>query len=91
MILFVILPILRIMQQRLSVTVDSELISEIDKLTTNRSAAVEEGLRLWRKQQIDQQIENYYRYQSTVERRDDEEWAEFAQGQMEEILEEEGL
>ena len=36
-------------------------------------------------------IHNYYRYQSTVERRDDEEWAEFAQGQMEEILEEEGL
>ena len=57
MTLFVILPILRIMQQRLSVTVDSELISEIDKLTANRSAAVEEGLRLWR-QQIDQRIEH---------------------------------
>lgn len=32
--------------------VDARLLNEIDKLTDNRSAALEEGLRLWYAKQI---------------------------------------
>ncbi len=78
-------------KQRISITVDSQLLQEIDQLTTNRSAAVEQGLRLWRKQQIEAQLRKFYKNlcQSDIKR--EEEWAQFSQEQMEEILEEEGL
>ena len=41
-------------KQRISITVDSQLLEEVDRMTKNRSAAVEEGLPLWRKQQIEE-------------------------------------
>ena len=44
-------------KQRISITVDADLLAEVDRLTKNRSAAVEEGLRLWRQQQIEEQAE----------------------------------
>ena len=43
-------------KQRISITVDSQLLEEVDRMTKNRSAAVEEGLPLWRKQQIEEQL-----------------------------------
>ena len=45
-------------KQRISITVDADLLAEVDRLTKNRSAAVEEGLRFWRKQQIEEQLRN---------------------------------
>ena len=78
-------------KQRISITVDSHLLEEVDRMTKNRSAAVEEGLRLWRKQQIEEQLRNFYQNRSPADLESEKEWAQFSQAQMEEILEEEGL
>lgn len=75
-------------KQRVSITIDSKLLEDIDQLTDNRSAAVEEGLRLWRKQQIENQLRTFYQTQTPTDRQLDEDWAEFAQTQMEEMLDE---
>ena len=56
-------------------------------MTENRSAAVEEGLRLWRKQQIEEQLKNLYQNRSQADIRSEKEWAQFSHAQMEEILE----
>jgi post-segregation antitoxin (ccd killing protein) len=78
-------------KQRISITVDSKLLQDIDQLTDNRSAAVEEGLRLWQRQQIENQLRTFYQTQKPTERQFDQDWGEFAQTQMEEILDAEGL
>ncbi len=66
-------------KQRISITVDARLLEEIDQMTKNRSAAVEEGLRLWRKQQIEEQLRNFYqnRFQADIEF--EQEWTEETQ------------
>ena len=78
-------------KQRISITVDSQLVEQVDQMTKNRSAAVEEGLRLWRKQQIEEQLRNFYQNRSQADIEFEHEWAQFSQSQMEEILGEEGL
>lgn len=64
---------------RFSVTVDSELLKEIDRLASNRSAAVEEGLRLWRKQQIEEQLRQFYQNRSQADLDFEQEWTEETQ------------
>ncbi len=78
-------------KQRISITVDAKLLQDIDQMTENRSAAVEEGLRLWHRQQIENQLRAFYQAQKPTDRQFDEDWGEFAQTQMEEILDSEGL
>lgn len=78
-------------KQRISITVDAKLLQDIDQMTENRSAAVEEGLRLWHRQQIENQLRSFYQNQKQTDRQFDQEWGEFAQTQMEEILDSEGL
>lgn len=78
-------------KQRVSVTVDSQLLAEIDKLTENRSAAFEEALRLWRAKKIEDQLRQFYQNRSQANIQEEEEWAQFAQEQMEETLAAEGL
>ncbi len=41
-------------KQRVLITVDAQVLAEIDKLTDNRSAAFEEALRLWRAKKIEE-------------------------------------
>lgn len=78
-------------KQRVSVTVDSKLLIEIDKLTENRSAAFEEALRLWRAKKIEEQLRQFYQNRSQADIKFEEEWAQFAQEQMEETLEAKSL
>lgn len=73
-------------KQRISITVDAKLLQAIDQLTENRSMAVEEGLRLWHQQQIENQLHAFYQSQKQPDRQFDRDWGEFAQTQMEEIL-----
>lgn len=77
------------LKQRISITVDSQLLHDIDRFTDNRSAAVEQGLKLWRRQQIEDQLRAQYQNQGQAEQKLEEDWAELAQSQMEEILAEE--
>ena len=78
-------------KQRISITIDAKLLQEIDQMTENRSAAVEAGLRLWHRQQIENQLRAFYQAQKPTDRQFDEDWGEFAQIQMTEILDSEGL
>jgi Arc/MetJ-type ribon-helix-helix transcriptional regulator len=68
-------------KQRISITVDSQLLEEIDQMTKNRSAAVEEGLRLWRKYQIEEQLKNFYQSRSQTDIEFEKEWTEETQEQ----------
>lgn len=78
-------------KQRVSITVDAQLLAEIDKLTENRSAAFEEALRLWRAKKIEEQLRQFYQNRSQADIEEEQEWALFAQEQLEETLEAEGL
>jgi metal-responsive CopG/Arc/MetJ family transcriptional regulator len=78
-------------KQRISITVDAQLLQEIDRLCDNRSAAVEEGLRLWRRKQIEQQLRESYQNLSRSDIALEQEWTQFTSQQMEEILDQEGL
>ena len=78
-------------KQRISITVDAKLLQDIDCITGNRSAAVEAGLRLWHRQQVENQLRAFYQAQKPIDKQFDEDWGEFAQTQMTEILNSEGL
>ncbi len=78
-------------KQRVSITVDSHLLGEVDKLTNNRSAAFEEGIRLWYAKRIEEQLRKFYESRPQADVDFEEEWATVAQEQMEEILSAEGL
>jgi hypothetical protein len=62
-------------KHRISITVDSQLLEEVDRMTKNRSAAVEEGLRLWHKQQIEEQLKNFYQNRSQADLEFEKKWA----------------
>ena len=66
-------------KQRISITVDTQLLEEIDRITNNRSAAVEEGLRLWHKQQIEEQLRNFYQNRSETDLKFEQEWTKETQ------------
>ena len=66
-------------KQRISITVDTQLLEEVDRMTKNRSAAVEEGLRLWRKQQIEKQLRNFYQNRSQTDVEVEREWTRATQ------------
>lgn len=66
-------------KQRISITVDTQLLKEIDLITNNRSAAVEEGLRLWHKQQIEEQLRNFYQNRSETDLKFEQEWTKETQ------------
>lgn len=78
-------------KRRVLVTIDADLLDAIDQFSDNRSAVIEEALRLWRIQKIDAQLRQYYQTQSQVDLDDEEQWATFAQQQLEETLDREGL
>ncbi len=66
-------------KQRVSITVDSQLLVEIDKLTDNHSAAFEEALRLWRAKKIEEQLRQFYQNRSQADIEEEQEWAEVTQ------------
>ena len=72
-------------KQRISVTVDSALLKNIDRLTENLSTAVEEGLRFWYQRHLEEQLLVFYQQQSQEAQKLDQDWADFAQGEMEQI------
>lgn len=66
-------------KQKITVTVDSNLIADIDNFTNNRSAAVEEALFLWRQQQFEAKLREFYLNRSGNAVKDDENWSEATQ------------
>jgi Arc/MetJ-type ribon-helix-helix transcriptional regulator len=47
-------------RQKVSVSIDSELLAFIDDLTNNRSEAINEALVQWRKQKLQAQVDEAY-------------------------------
>ncbi|QUS60752.1 hypothetical protein IQE94_00800 [Synechocystis sp. PCC 7339] len=78
-------------KQRISVTVDVALLKNIDRLTENRSTAVEEGLRLWYQRHLEEQLLVFYQQQSQESQKFDQDWADFAQSEIEHINLSEGI
>lgn len=66
-------------KQKITVSVDSNLIADIDKYTNNRSAAVEEALFLWRQQQFESKLREFYLSRSPDAVTDEENWTETTQ------------
>lgn len=78
-------------KRRISVTIDAELLDAVDQFADNRSAAIEEALRLWRIQKIDDQLRQYYQCRSQADIQEEEQWATVAEQQLDQTLEAEGL
>jgi len=68
-------------KRRISVTVDARLLDEIDKLTDNRSAALEEGLRLWYAKQVEEKLRKFYQNRSQADIEFEKEWVDATQEQ----------
>jgi len=68
-------------KQKITVTVDSNLIADIDSFTNNRSAAVEEALFLWRQQQFEAKLREFYLSRSHNIVADEDNWSEATQDQ----------
>lgn len=66
-------------KQRITITIDTSLLKEVDQLSNNRSAAVEEALRLWRKQQIENQLRSFYKNRSPKDLKEESVWADQTQ------------
>jgi metal-responsive CopG/Arc/MetJ family transcriptional regulator len=69
---------------KVSVTVDRELLREVDRLAgrASRSRVFEDALAEWVRRrgqaELDRAIERYYRAQNVAERAEDETWASAA-------------
>jgi metal-responsive CopG/Arc/MetJ family transcriptional regulator len=61
-------------KRRISVTIDADLLSVVDQLTDNRSAAFEEALRLWRAQKLQDQLKTFYQQRSQSAADEEIEW-----------------
>ena len=66
-------------KERITITIDTALLQQVDQLSNNRSAAVEEALRLWRKQQIENQLRWFYQTCSQQEMEEESLWADQTQ------------
>ena len=52
-------------RRKVSVSIDSELLSFIDEQTDNRSEAINEALQQWRKQKLEEEINKAYAQAAT--------------------------
>lgn len=66
-------------KRRFSVTIDANLANQVDKLTDNRSQAIEEGLRLWYIKQTEDQLRHFYENRSQADIGFEEAWVQDTQ------------
>ena len=75
---------------KVTLSLDQDLLETVDEAvkrddTGSRSAVVEEALRVWqleqRRQQLEREVEAYYRSQTLKERREDRAWTRLASQQ----------
>ena len=69
-------------KRRVSVTIDADLMDAIDRLSDNRSAVIEEALRLWRTHKINEQLRQFYQSRSLTDIEFEETWADLGQQQL---------
>ncbi|MBD2258436.1 ribbon-helix-helix domain-containing protein [Pseudanabaena sp. FACHB-2040] len=66
-------------KRRVSVTIDADLLDAIDQFSDNRSAVIEAALRLWRAQQIQAQLRQFYQDRPQSDIQEEETWAQETQ------------
>lgn len=66
-------------KQRVTVTIDARLLSAVDRLSQNRSAAIEEALHLWHRQRIEAQLQRFYTNRNSHSLQEEEQWAQATQ------------
>jgi Arc/MetJ-type ribon-helix-helix transcriptional regulator len=66
-------------KRRVSVTIDADLLDAIDQFSDNRSAIIEEALRLWQAQQIEDQLRQFYQNRPQSDIQDETAWAQETQ------------
>jgi len=66
-------------KRRVSVTIDAALLDAIDQWSDNRSAVIEEALRLWQAQQIQDQLRQFYQTRPQSDIQDETDWAQETQ------------
>ncbi|QQE67485.1 hypothetical protein GFS31_41980 (plasmid) [Leptolyngbya sp. BL0902] len=66
-------------KRRVSVTIDADLLDAIDQFSDNRSAIIEEALRLWQAQQIQDQLRQFYQNRPQSDIQNETTWAQETQ------------
>jgi hypothetical protein len=66
-------------KQRVTVTIDAKLLKAVDQLSENRSAAIEEALHLWHRQQIEAQLQRFYTNRNSPSLQEEEQWTQATQ------------
>lgn len=66
-------------KRRVSVTIDAALLDSIDQFSENRSAVIEEALKLWQAQRIQAQLRQFYQTRSQRDIQDEFAWTEETQ------------
>ncbi len=66
-------------KQRVTVTIDAKLLKAVDQLSENRSAAIEEALHLWHRQQIEAQLQRFYTNRNSPSLQEEEQWVQATQ------------
>ena len=66
-------------KRRVSVTIDADLLDAIDQISDNRSAIIEEALRLWQAQQIQDQLRQFYQNRPQSDIQNETTWAQETQ------------
>ncbi|PSN17146.1 hypothetical protein C7271_19250 [filamentous cyanobacterium CCP5] len=66
-------------KRRVSVTIDAALLDSIDQFSENRSAVIEEALRLWQAQRIQAQLRQFYQTRPQSDIQGETAWAQETQ------------
>lgn len=77
-------------KRRVSVTIDAALVDAIDQFSDNRSAVIEEALRLWQAHRIQAQLRQFYQNRSQSDIQEEINWAQETQDLAQQRWDEEG-
>jgi hypothetical protein len=66
-------------KRRVSVTIDAALLDAIDQCSDNRSAVIEEALRLWQAERIQAQLRQFYQTRPQRDSQAELDWAQDTQ------------
>ncbi|MEG4276654.1 hypothetical protein QUA62_04005 [Microcoleus sp. MON1_C1] len=73
------------------VALDAEFVEKIDQLTDDWTEAIEQALRLWYANQIEDKLRKYYQNRSQEDIEDEKEWFNLVEEQIEETWSSPGL
>ena len=79
------------LKREVLVALDTEFAEKIDELTDNWTEAIEQALRLWYAKQIEDKLRQFYQNRSQEDIKDEKEWFNLVEEQIEETWSSDGL